>query len=144
MIRNQRAEMRKSATHKVCRECGINLCLSEYHRSQRGLYGRKERCKSCTRKRRTTAERRRRQLRSKYGLMLADYERLYLRQGGRCAICGSRESHGKTEQFTVDHDHKTGKVRALLCNKCNPALGLMDDDPERLEKAAQYIRTHRV
>jgi len=82
-------------------------------------------------------------LKFKYGMSLEDYERMLVQQGGRCAICGSLESHGKTQHFVVDHDHTTGEIRALLCNRCNPAIGMMGDDPDRLEAAARYLRAFK-
>jgi len=51
-----------------------------------------------------------------------------------CVICGSEEP------LVVDHDHKTGKVRGMLCNHCNRGLGHFRDDPELMEFAAQYVR----
>jgi hypothetical protein len=77
-----------------------------------------------------------------YGITPAEYERLFARQGGRCAICGASDPHGKPT-FAVDHDHVTGVVRALLCHKCNPAIGTMDDDADRLEAAARYLRSFK-
>jgi hypothetical protein len=136
-----RREASASATHRVCRNCGINKPLGEFHRAHKGLYGRKAICSTCTGAKRT--DRRRHQLKSKYGITPADYERLLEQQGGCCAICGSHDSYGKTNRLAVDHDHETGEVRALLCNKCNPAIGLMDDDPERLEAAASYLRAFK-
>ena len=51
-----------------------------------------------------------------------------------CVICGSEEP------LVVDHDHKTGKVRGMLCNHCNRGLGHFCDDPELMEFAAEYLR----
>jgi hypothetical protein len=81
-------------------------------------------------------------LKSNYGISLEEYERMLACQGGRCAICGSTDPCGKPT-FAVDHDHVTGEVRALLCNKCNPAIGMLGDDPERLEAAARYLRAFK-
>ena len=56
---------------------------------------------------------------SRTGLPLAEYDALLAAQGGGCAICGNAP---KTRRLHVDHDHKTGKVRGLLCHRCNRAL----------------------
>lgn len=64
-----------------------------------------------------------RQYRKRYGITLADYDAMLAAQGGGCAICGSKKSGPKGFCFAVDHCHKTGAVRGLLCNKCNSNLG---------------------
>ena len=73
-----------------------------------------------------------------YGLTHADYDAMLAGQGGLCAIC--RQEPQGNKSLCVDHDHVTGSVRALLCIPCNLAIGNMDDDPTRLETAAQYLR----
>lgn len=85
--------------------------------------------------------RRERNLLDNYGITLDEYDYMVLSQGDACAICGGPPggSHGR---FHVDHDHATGKVRSLLCYKCNIGLGSFDDSPERLERAAEYLRAH--
>lgn len=76
-----------------------------------------------------------------YGLRLSDYENLFHAQNGRCAICNLP---GTTEGFAtalrVDHDHKTGIIRGLLCNHCNLALGHLRDDTNLLESAIKYLQ----
>jgi hypothetical protein len=75
----------------------------------------------------------------KYGISEEEYKILYKAQGGRCAIC--RRATGATRRLAVDHDHKTGKVRGLLCGPCNNTLGLIArDDPEVFDRAAAYLR----
>jgi len=59
-------------------------------------------------------------------------------QQNRCAICDASEPGGQGD-FHVDHDHATGKVRGLLCSRCNTSLGLYRDSPERLRRAADYL-----
>jgi hypothetical protein len=65
-------------------------------------------------------------------------------QGGACAICRRQETmrlkDGRVRSLSIDHDHKTGWIRGLLCSSCNRALGYMYDSPERLENAAAYLR----
>src|SRR4051812_21578875 len=58
-----------------------------------------------------------------YGFSLAGYDALLATQEGRCAICGVEKPRGKGKRFHLDHDHETGHVRGLLCNKCNSNLG---------------------
>jgi hypothetical protein len=60
-------------------------------------------------------------------------------QGGKCAVCGKLNNEGR-RRLAVDHDHKTGKVRGLLCGNCNTALGLVKEDPEILSLLADYLR----
>lgn len=89
-------------------------------------------------------ETKQRQRAKHYGLTLEEKESIYESQGGRCAICGGDGTNGKWDTLYIDHDHKTGKVRGLLCARCNFALGQFDDDISRLEKAAEYLRTNGI
>jgi hypothetical protein len=75
-----------------------------------------------------------------YRMTVEDYDEMWDEQDGSCAICG-KEFENHTEG-KVDHNHKTGNVRALLCNKCNTGLGDYDDDPILLRAAADYIEEH--
>ena len=77
-------------------------------------------------------------IRRKYGLSAEDFAAKAEAQGWTCGIC-STNLRGAGRQLQVDHCHKTGKVRALLCGPCNRALGHMRDDPARLRKAADYV-----
>jgi hypothetical protein len=79
----------------------------------------------------------------KYGITLNDYRRMEKDQGGVCAICGQPETgerNGKPRFLAVDHDHDTGKVRGLLCGKCNPGIGYFDHDADLLECAIAYLK----
>lgn len=75
-----------------------------------------------------------------YGIAAAEYDLLYAAQGGRCAIC--RRATGKARRLAVDHDHKTGEVRGLLCKPCNRyGIGMFArDNAELLDRAADYLR----
>jgi len=85
-------------------------------------------------------------LKSVYGLSLKDYDALYKRHKGRCAICGVSVKHPSdpeathSNMATVDHDHVTGKVRGILCKIHNIMLGLAGDDHEILKEAIKYLR----
>lgn len=82
----------------------------------------------------------------RWGLTTEQFADLLRKQGGGCAICGGtritngRWISGDGRDLHVDHDHVTGQIRGLLCNRCNPALGMMDDDPHRLIRAAEYLK----
>ena len=75
----------------------------------------------------------------KYGMTMADFEALLAKQGGVCAICEG-PPNGPGKRFHVDHCHNSNAVRGLLCGRCNTAIGLLGDDPERAEKVAAYLR----
>jgi hypothetical protein len=79
-----------------------------------------------------------RQLRKKYGISWAEYQALFARQGGLCAICGTDKPGGRG-LMAVDHDHKTGQIRGLLCNLCNRGLGQFRDNAKTLRNAAEYL-----
>ncbi len=76
-------------------------------------------------------------LKRKYGLSLEQYETMLISQEGGCAICGTPPRDGVP--LHVDHDHKTGRIRGLLCFTCNNALGDFGDDPGLLEAALRYV-----
>lgn len=73
-----------------------------------------------------------------YGLDEQGYVDLLEAQGGRCGICGV-DSPSPFANFSVDHCHDTGRVRGLLCNKCNRGLGFFQDSLELLGNAAAYL-----
>lgn len=80
-------------------------------------------------------------LKKLYGMSPADWDAMFRSQKGLCAICQKHQSERK-KTFNVDHDHKTGKVRALLCAPCNVVLGLVNDNPQILESAITYLKEH--
>lgn len=80
-----------------------------------------------------------------YGLTPEAYDQLLREQDGACAICGQAETFvdprtAETRRLAVDHCHTTGRVRGLLCGRCNRSIGLLGDSAETLEKAAAYLR----
>lgn len=77
-------------------------------------------------------------LKRRYGITAAEYDERKAAQGGLCALCREREAEH------VDHDHRTGEVRGLLCSCCNQGLGNFRDDARHLRAAAAYVeRTQR-
>ena len=90
------------------------------------------------------AELNRRHNASRYGLTVEGLDFLTEEQGGKCAVCRQPPpgDRGTAAALHIDHCHATGKVRALLCSKCNTAIGLMNDSPTLLREAAQYLEGH--
>lgn len=122
---------------KECRGCSKVLSITDFYKIGQS---RTPECRSCFK--RLSPERTRA---AKYGLSLRAYKRLSDRQGGVCAICHTVGSWGRQKidprmPLVVDHDHKTGEVRGLLCASCNSSLGFLNDDVGLLAKAAKYLR----
>lgn len=88
-----------------------------------------------------------RNLQRSFGISLDDYLEKFTNQSGKCAICKQSEtsiSQSKTlRRLAVDHCHTTGKIRELLCNRCNTTIGRVGDNPELLIKMANYIIKHK-
>ncbi len=85
-------------------------------------------------------------LREKYGLTPAQYEQMFEAQRGLCAICGNPEtrrgSGGQPRRLSVDHDHRTGAVRELLCGRCNSVTWAVEESPEMLDAVRAYLLRH--
>jgi len=78
-------------------------------------------------------------LKNVYGITLDDYNKMFNTQEGKCAIC-QRHQNELTRTLCVDHDHKTNKVRALLCVTCNTDVSVVEN---RLEEMTNYLNKHR-
>jgi len=79
----------------------------------------------------------------RYGITIKDYNRMHSEQGGKCGICESKETGVKrTDNFNVDHCHKSGAVRGLLCHNCNLALGKFNDDVKYIKAIINYLKKH--
>lgn len=132
---------------KICCRCKEDKPLEEFGGYRKAKDGLKSECKSCEREKQRKWRRnnpvkiarraRKAALKCFYGLTLLAYEERLQEQGGVCKICGGNNPSGK--QLSVDHDHKTGEIRGLLCSKCNTGIGLFDDSPERLRATANYL-----
>ena len=83
-----------------------------------------------------------------YGIDQAEFNRMKSEQNGLCFLCGSDGfvigKLGHSEKLAVDHCHNSGVVRKLLCHNCNRGLGLFKDDPELLQKAAEYLKCYQA
>lgn len=77
-------------------------------------------------------------LRKNYGISVEEFDALAESQNNMCAICGVGIPHGRGN-WHVDHDHKTGKIRGLLCHHCNVGLGYFKDSMDNLNNAILYL-----
>jgi len=120
--------------------------ISEKAKKKRTAYQRqwkndnREHCNALARKRYTTDGRWEKQLKDRFGLSSKQYWDMHADQEGLCAICGKPQCVGT--KLDVDHDHKTGKVRALLCRHCNAGIGLLKDSIRLVERALGYLCKH--
>ena len=79
-----------------------------------------------------------------FGIDINRYEEFLLKQGKVCAICLkpelSKHQSGTLRKLAVDHDHKTGRIRGLLCSRCNNGIGLLGEDIKIFKKAIEYLK----
>ncbi len=90
---------------------------------------------------RIALENRKRKLKRNFDLTIEEYDTLLQSQGGVCAIC---QLPPDWRALAVDHDHKTGLVRGILCYKCNVGIGMLNEDLVRIDRAATYLRASQV
>ena len=140
---------------KPCSRCKLTKSLPEFHNDASKPSGKRPECKACA----STGFAKYQaanpdawwapRMLSKFGITADRYAELVAGQRGACAICKRPDPRGF--RLSVDHDHvccpgkkSCGKcVRGLLCGNCNAAIGLLQDDPDMLEQAAQYLRHFR-
>jgi len=97
------------------RACSADLCAMHYQRLRKRL--------------------------NRYGLTHESFLQILAGQGDRCAVCQTAKPAGIG--WCVDHDHVTGQVRGILCDACNKGIGFLQDDPDVLAAARQYVNQHR-
>jgi hypothetical protein len=141
---------------KICNSCGEELPLDRFKVEKRNKSGVSSKCKICAGAYSKNWKEKhpkeyakvlwRCRLKKEYGITEEDYDIMYKKQDGVCAICGKPEtrfSKGKITLLCVDHNHETGEVRGLLCHRCNVALGSFNSD-ELLEKAKNYLEKYKI
>jgi len=79
-------------------------------------------------------------IKSRFGISQEQYDRILAAQGGVCAICGGSGKSLRFRRLVVDHCHATGRIRGLLCSRCNRGLGYFDDDVARFKSAIVYLK----
>jgi hypothetical protein len=78
----------------------------------------------------------------KYNISLETYNKIFETQSGSCAICGKPQSHFR-RRLAVDHNHKTKKVRGLLCFRCNYFLGIVERNKNILQGVIEYLEKYK-
>ena len=140
---------------KVCFRCKVRKAAEEFSVQRRNSDGLHSWCRGCLSawkrdnrskrhsdaiayERQQYAKHRDRKNRARrcrqYGLTESEYDALIRQADGRCASCGLSEA-----SLVIDHDHRTGAVRGVLCAKCNAGIGFFDDDPQKLRQAIAYL-----
>ena len=144
---------------KTCNKCGETKSLEDFPKRKDSKDGRLNSCKVCEGKRKakyryTEEQWKEWRLKKNYGITMDDYQTLLESQNHSCAICGvhiddyvsqcanseNKFAKRKSKQnFSVDHCHTTGKIRGLLCFRCNLVLGYAQDNKEVLLNAVRYL-----
>ena len=136
---------------KKCTSClqTFDLLKFELTYSSVSPNNRRNQCKKCRNEQRKKYEcrhgdgLRERILKRNYNMTREQYHEMSKSQNHRCFICNEINKFGPwKDKLVVDHDHDTGKVRKLLCDKCNKGLGQFNDNPELLKKATEYLILH--
>jgi len=133
---------------KECTKCGESKELTGFGKKVKSLDGLQPQCRSCIKEYnknhtiRNFTARRDFLLRKTYGITLAERDVMSESQGHRCMICDVEEKYVTNQRLCVDHDHDTGAVRALLCSKCNAAIGLLQDSSAFAHKATLYLKKY--
>lgn len=135
---------------KICTACKIIKDIGEFSVRKNRASGLSSHCKKCK-----TEEQKRYQkldkskilhknimLKQTYGITLEQYDKMVEVQNGLCYICGQPETQlfrGVIKRLSVDHNHTTGQIRKLLCDRCNTGMGKFEDNIELLNKVIQYL-----
>lgn len=133
---------------KVCSRCRIEQHILNFTVCSKAGDGLSPHCKDCASKAKklhklkdpSKAKHQQRAADYKrYGITIAEYETLLQLQKGSCFICKKHHSEFR-RRLAIDHDHGTGKIRGLLCNKCNQGIGLLQEDITILRSAIDYLQ----
>ena len=134
---------------KTCSRCKINKVLAEFYKQTASVDGHSSYCRICVREttgawHRANPERqkviRSRTRNKRLGLERGEFGQLLKGQQGKCAICFTPLTR---RNGTRDHHHDCGKLRGLLCTRCNSAIGALGDNVEGLERALAYLLRHQ-
>ena len=130
---------------KQCPCCNKFKYVEDFNKCAKRKDGLQYKCRQCEKEERQHPRRKRKQkiaqIKRDYKLGTSEYLKLYKSQKGLCAICGDKD-RAKGKYLAIDHDHKSGIVRGLLCSNCNCALGLMGENVQTLTCAINYLKSN--
>jgi hypothetical protein len=151
-VEDLRAKVLAAAAMRRCRDCRLVFGPEGFQRNPQTSDGLNTYCRSCEsvrmrawrekNKARIQDKSRRDHLMSKYGITLEEYEYMLASQGGGCALCSRTAEEaqgGEGRALVVDHCHLTGRVRGVLCNRCNLGLASLESSPGWYELASDYL-----
>ena len=142
---------------KLCKKCKVEKSLNDFAANKRNKNGLSWHCKNCQasygaawylkdrdkilakNREKYSPEKRKMALLKKYGISIDEYKKMLKEQNNRCIICNTNKPGGQGN-FPVDHDHLTGQLRNLLCNRCNMLIGQAQDNINVLENAIEYLK----
>ena len=122
---------------QTCKTCKVDKPEEDFYFKNKRTRRLSGICKECDKERI-----RMKHLVTKFNMTYIEYCEMEEAQGGTCAVCKKFETHRRGQRLCVDLNHKTGKVRALLCHHCNTMLGLSGDNATVLRNGADYIEQH--
>ncbi len=133
-------------TCKRCTKCNIMKMFKDFYTNgAKGLHCWCKECEKAKRKKyckankeKMTLAHRKWCIKNTYGMTLEQYDQMFEDQGGVCKTCGKVNRDGR--RLYIDHDHETGKVRGLLCHRCNSLLGYVKDDIDILQNMIAYLK----
>jgi hypothetical protein len=150
---------------KKCNKCGVEKELSKFYKQTHGKFGVDSYCKECRKEANRKSynpevkkqyhdshklEHNQQRMLKLYGVTLEQYQLMFQEQNGVCAICGQpetaiykRNGNVAIKNLSIDHVHKTGKVRSLLCYRCNYILALVNDNFKITQQATDYLKKHQ-
>lgn len=115
----------------ICSTCKKEKHCSQFSKSLYSIKGYKYQCKKCD-----SISNKKTYFKDNWGISIEELNAMKLKQENKCACCE------KESELVIDHNHKTGIFRDLVCNKCNTIIGLLDEDKEMIKKILNYIQKH--
>lgn len=131
--RRDRAQAVILSNHKLCTKCSKTKKLSDFPKASTALDGYRSECKQCNNDKRYLYQ---------YGIVVNDKFVMFIKQNGKCANPRCSYVFKDIGDANIDHNHTTGKIRALLCSSCNLALGITKESSDVLIGLAEYIKKY--